>query len=245
MTRFPIPAPAYDGRSRSVEIGAVFAWLRFGWSAFLLSPGVWIASAAILLVGALALLAVWLLGPLLGSLLAPVLAAGLLSMARHAATGEPIGIRDLGAGFTERAGALISIGLIFMVAMLVIKLFIVLLFSGSVAGGMMMPGAVGLGVLLGGSLFALLLSSLLLIPLTLAMWFAPALVLFNGMPAVDACRASFAACLKNLAAFLVLGLIFAVLSFFAALPMGLGFLVLIPVTAGTAYASYQDVFVAR
>ena len=113
------------------------------------------------------------------------------------------------------------------------------------AGGLMMPGAAGLGILLGGSLFALLLSSLLLIPLWMAMWFAPALVLFNGMSPIEACKASFAACLKNILPFLILGLIAFVLCFFAALPVGLGFLVLIPVLAGTAFASYQDVFVAH
>ena len=45
--------------------------------------------------------------------------------------------------------------------------------------------------------------------------------------------------------FLILGLIVIVLMFFAALPVGLGFLVLFPVLAGTLYASYQDVFVAH
>ena len=105
-------------------------------------------------------------------------------------------------------------------------------------------GAAGAGVLLGGSLLALLFSSVLLIPLGMALWFAPMLVLFNGMPPIEACKASFNACLKNILPFLLLGLIVFVLSFFAALPVGLGFLVLIPVLAGTAYAAYQDVFVA-
>ena len=61
----------------------------------------------------------------------------------------------------------------------------------------------------------------------------------------DACKASLNACLKNILPFLILGLIFCVLSFFAALPVGLGFLVLLPVLSGTAYASYQDVFIAH
>ena len=77
------------------------------------------------------------------------------------------------------------------------------------------------------------------------MWFAPALVFFNNMSPVDACKASLNACLKNILPFLILGLVIFVLAFFAALPVGLGFLVLVPVLAGTLYASYQDVFLAH
>ncbi len=245
MSHFPIPAPAFDGRSRAVGIDAVFAWLRLGWTVFMVNPGLWVASAAILIVGFLALMAVWLAGPLLAGLLAPILAAGLFAMCRRAADAGTFGLSDLTAGFSTRTTPLIMLGVIFMVAAFVIKLVVLFLFSGSVAGGLMLPGAAGLGLLLGGSLFALLLSSLLFIPLWMSMWFAPALVLFNGMPPVEACKASFGACLKNVLPFLILGLIAFVLCFFAALPVGLGFLVLIPVLAGTAYASYQDVFVAH
>ena len=245
MNPFPIPAPAFDGRSRTVGVEAVFAWLRLGWNVFMVNPGLWVASAAILIVGFLALMAVWLAGPLLAGLLAPILAAGLFAMCRAAVGGGTFGLSDLAAGFTARTTPLIALGVIFMVAAFVIKLVVLVLFGGSMAGGLMMPGAAGLGILLGGSLFALLLSSLLLIPLWMAMWFAPALVLFNGMPPIEACKASFAACLKNILPFLILGLIAFVLCFFAALPVGLGFLVLIPVLAGTAFASCQDVFVAH
>jgi len=94
-------------------------------------------------------------------------------------------------------------------------------------------------------LLALFLSSALMLPLTMAFWFAPALVFFNNMTAADALRASFGACLKNIPSFLVYGLIVMVMLFFAALPAGLGLLVLLPVIAGSAYASYRDIFVAN
>jgi uncharacterized membrane protein len=77
------------------------------------------------------------------------------------------------------------------------------------------------------------------------MWFAPALVFFNNMSPVEALKASFNACLKNTLPFLVYGLMVMVLLFFAALPVGLGFLVLIPVLAGSIYVSYRDIFVAN
>jgi uncharacterized membrane protein len=245
MRSFPIPAPAFDGRCRAVGIDAVFAWLRLAWNLFMVRPAAWVASALILLVGALALMAVWLIGPLLAGLLAPVLAAGLLAMCRKAADGEPVKLSDLAAGFFTRTTPLILLGVILMLAMLAIQVVVLVLLGGSVAGGLLLSGIAGLGILLSGSLVAMLLSSLLFIPLSMALWFAPALVLFNGMPPAEACKASFAASLKNLLPLLLLGLIVLVLGFFAALPAGLGFLVLIPVLAGTAYASWQDVFVAH
>ena len=244
MDQFPIQAPAFEGRSRQVSAGAVFAWLRMGWSVFMVNPGVWAVSAVIVLVGFLALMSVWLVGVLLASLLAPLVAAGLLTMSRRAADGTEPALSDLGAGFNTRTTPLLVLGVIFLIANVAINVLVFLMIGGSLAGGLMMQGAAGASILLGGSLLALLFSSVLLIPLGMALWFAPMLVLFNGMPPIEACKASFNACLKNILPFLLFSLIVFVLSFFAALPVGLGFLVLIPVLAGTAYAAYQDVFVA-
>ena len=98
-------------------------------------------------------------------------------------------------------------------------------------------------MMLGSMLLGSLLIGVLMAPLLMAMWFAPALVFFNGMAPVDALKASFSACAANWLVFLVYGVILLVLSFFAALPVGLGFLVLVPVMVGALYASYRDIFV--
>ena len=65
------------------------------------------------------------------------------------------------------------------------------------------------------------------------------------MPPLAALKASFNACLKNSPPLLVYGLIVMLLVFFAVLPVGLGFLVLMPVLSGSAYVSYRDIFVAN
>ncbi|MDR3300044.1 MAG: hypothetical protein LBU43_08640 [Candidatus Accumulibacter sp.] len=240
MSSFPIPASAFYGHSRAVEADAVFAWLRFGWNVFLVNPGVWVVSTLILLIGFPALLILWPLGPLLAALLTPVLAAGLFGMCRQAAGEKALGVSALFAGFTTRTTPLLVLGIVFMVVAMIIPLIVFLLFSSSVVGGIMWGISVGITVLL-----ALLLSSLLFVPLWMTMWFAPALVLFNAMPPLEACKASLSASLKNIRPLLILGLIVFILCVFAALPAGLGFLVLIPVLAGTAYASYQDVFIVH
>ena len=242
---FPLAAPAFDGSSRVVDAGNAFDWLRQGWNIFVVNPGVWIAMTVVLLVVVCGLNIVPLVGTLAAQLLTPLLGAGVLLACRKAADGQSPEIGDLFAGFRNNTGPLVMLGVLYMVAMLVIFVVVVALGGGSVAGGLMMGRAGGVGLALGGLMLAVLLTLALSVPVCMALWFAPALVYFNNMAPVAALKASFNACLKNLLVFLVYGLMVMVLAFFAALPVMLGFLVLVPVLAGSLYASYRDVFVAN
>jgi len=242
---FPLAAPPFDGNSRAVAAGNGFDWLKQGWALFVVNPGVWIAITIVLLVVMLGLMIVPLVGSLAANLLTPLFGAGLLLACRKAADGDRLEIADLFAGFKQNTGDLVLVGVLYMAAMLVVLLVVLLLGGGSVVGGLMLGRPAGVGLALGGMLLALLLSLALSVPLFMALWFAPALVVFNNMPPMAALKASFNACLKNTLAFLVYSLIVMVLMFFAALPVGLGFLVLIPVLSGSVYASYRDIFVAN
>lgn len=244
MEPFPISAPAFDGESRTVPPGNAFEWLRQGWAMFIVNPGVWIAMMVILIVIFLGLSIVPLIGQFAANLLTPVLGAGMLVACQKLSNNEAIEIPDLFAGFKQNTGNLVMLGVLYMAGMLAIFAIVALLGGGSLAGGMMLGRGAGLGMAMGGMLLAMLLSLALSVPLFMAIWFAPSLVLFNNMLPVPALKASFNACLKNMVPFLVYGLITLVLCFFAALPIGLGFLVLGPVLAGSVYASYRDIFVA-
>jgi uncharacterized membrane protein len=101
-------------------------------------------------------------------------------------------------------------------------------------------GAMGLSFVL-----ALLVVLALAVPLYMALWFAPSLIVFNQLKPVDAMKASFFACLKNIVPFLFYGIIMIVLCIIAAIPFGLGFLVLGPVAIASIYAGYRDIFAAR
>lgn len=245
MASFPIPAPAFNGNSRVVPPGNAFDWLRQGWALFAANPGLWIGLTIVLLVIVLGVQIVPLVGTLAAHLLMPVLGAGLLLVCRKIDEGESVQIDDLFAGFKQNAGPLVMVGVLYMLAMLAIVVIVVAVGGGSVAGGLLSAQPAGLGVIFGGLMLSLLLSLALSVPAVMAIWFAPALVFFNNMQPVEALKASFEACMKNVLAFLVYGLIVLVLAFFAALPVGLGFLVLIPVLAGSVYAAYRDVFVAN
>lgn len=241
--QFPVPPKAFDGGSRTVDAGACFDWLRQGWALFIANPGVWIACAVLTLVIVLGLSIVPLVGHLASNLLLPVLGAGLLYLCRRQSDGATPEIGDLFIGFKQHTGNLVVLGVIYTLAVLAIVFVIALVVGGGMAGGMMTGQMIGLGMMFGSMLLAIVLVVTLSTPVIMAMWFAPALVFFNAMPPVEAMKASFYACLKNWLAFLVYGVILFVLFFFAALPIGLGFLVLIPVLAGALYASYRDIFV--
>jgi uncharacterized membrane protein len=86
---------------------------------------------------------------------------------------------------------------------------------------------------------------LLLVPLIMAIWFAPPLIMLAGLAPTAAMKASFSACVRNIVPFLVYGLIGLVLMVVATLPVGLGWIVLAPVMVASIYASYCDIFEDR
>ena len=149
--------------------------------------------------------------------------------------------RHLFAGFSNQAGSLIMVGLIYLVGLVAVALVV-----------MVIAGAIGFGsgVLLGKTsmtagllpLVVGLLVAVLVLPLAMAVWYAPALVLSPSRPVRRPLKSSFSACLKNFMPFLVYGLAFLVLAVLATLPVGLGWFILIPVTQASIYASYKSLF---
>jgi uncharacterized membrane protein len=93
-----------------------------------------------------------------------------------------------------------------------------------------------------GTVLVLSVVLLLLVPLAMAAWFAPALVMLRGVGAGEALQASFLGCLRNMWPFLVYGVLLLLLIIVALVPFGLGLLVLAPVMLGSIYAGYKDIY---
>jgi uncharacterized membrane protein len=91
-------------------------------------------------------------------------------------------------------------------------------------------------------MLAWLVALALSIPIYMALWFAPALVVLRGMAPVAALQESFFGCLKNILPFLVYSIVLMVLGIVASIPLGLGWLVLGPTLIASVYVSYRDVF---
>jgi len=255
MTANPYTAPAatvadpaapqgkFIPGGRTVAAGRGWSWIAQGWDLFKRQPGLWIGITITLFVILFALGLIPLLGPLANAVLWPVLSAGLLLGCRALAEGGSLEFGHLFAGFRERFGTLIAVGAIsfaisFAIGMLVAVVMGIGIFT--MFGGGPGPGASPEALMT--VMLAVLVMFALLLPLMMALWFAPALVVFHDRGPVEAMQESFAGCLKNIVPFLVYGLIGLVFAILASIPIGLGWLLLGPVLIGSLFASYRDIY---
>lgn len=241
----PESAPANGGftpSGRAVDAGRAIEWLKHGWQLFVKNPGIWIAIAVIMMVILVALSIIPVVGQLAANFLMPVFAGGILLGCKSLKEGGELRIDHLFAGFKQNTGNLIMVGVFYLIGVAFIMIVTFLVGGGAAFSGAMMGRGPGVGMAVGGFFLALLIMLALMVPLAMAVWFAPALVVFRNVAPLDAMKASFSACLKNIVAFLVYGVIVFVLSIIAMIPFGLGMLVLMPVVIGSVYASYVEIF---
>jgi uncharacterized membrane protein len=231
---------------RMVPADHGWTWFKEGWALFAKNPGIWILNVILIFVLLIAINVVPILGHLASQLLMPVMLAGLALGCQALNRGEPFEVAHIFAGFkSPNFGQLVLVGLITLVLnIIVIAIVIFIAFLGG--AGAALSGLVagkGAGLMAGGmALVAVLVALMLLIPVAMAVWFAPTLVVLRNQTAVGAMILSFNGCLKNIIPFLIYGIVGLVLSIVACIPLFLGLLVLIPVVYASIYAAYRDVF---
>lgn len=236
---------------RAVGAGRGASWWGEAWRLFTPAVGVWLLITLILIVLNVVGAAIPVVGSVAMQVLLPVFSGGLMLGCRALDRGNPLTVGHLFAGFSQSAGPLVILGLISTGLAIMITLIVagmmVALFGVAIFG--MLTGATDAsqtGVALGSVVVAVLLGILffllLLLPLIMATWFAPALVMLGGLSPGAAMKASFRGCLRNVVPFLVYGVIGIALVIVATLPFGLGWFVLGPVTIASVYTSYCDIF---
>lgn len=228
------------GQSRPVGRG--WAWIAEGWGLFKRQPGMWIGIVLLLFVIFIAAAFIPIVGGLLMTLFGPVFAAGVMIACKALDGGGELELGHLFAGFRERTGTLIGVGALYLAATLVVMLVVGLImgvgmFTMLGGGDPQAMGAMGMTMVL-----AMLVMFALLLPVIMAVWLAAPLVVFHEHGALDAMKASFSGCLKNILPFLLYGVVLMVFSILASLPLLLGWLVLGPVFAASIYTSYRDIF---
>jgi uncharacterized membrane protein len=236
---------------RTVGAARGASWWSEAWRLFTPAVGVWLLILLILIVLNVAGSVVPVVGTLAMQVLYPVFVGGLMLGCRALDRGNPLTLGHLFAGFSQRTGPLVIVGLVYTGLALLITAIVagmmVALFGVAIFG--MLTGSVNpsqTGIALDSAVVAVLLGVLffllLLLPLIMAIWFAPALVMLGGLSPGAAMLASFHGCLRNVVPFLLYGLIGLGLAIVASIPFGLGWFVLGPVTMATVYTSYCDIF---
>jgi hypothetical protein len=232
---------AYVEGGRAVEAGHGWTWIAAAFDLFRKRPGAWIIITVILCAMLMLTGLLPVVGFFINTVLMPVYIGGLLLGCRALEDGGDFGVGQLFAGFTHGTRRLIAIGVLSGAAWIVImmplaaimgKSFFAFMRGDPSAFAAMGPG-VGIGFLV---MFGLS------VPIYMALWFSPGLVLFHHAEPIPALRQSFRACLKNVVPFLVYGVIAMVLMVVAAIPLGLGLLVWMPVTMASLYTAYRDIF---
>jgi uncharacterized membrane protein len=225
-----------------VEAGRGWDWIAAGWELFKKQAGMWIAVVLVAFVIFFVLALIPVIGSLATFVLSPVFAAGVLVCAREVDEGRSMDVGHLFAGFRGKLGPLATVGAIYLGAAVVIALVVGLATGASVFAMMSGSGAEVTPAAAMTVLLALLIMLALLLPVIMAVWFAPALVMFHDKPAVEAMKESFAGCLRNIVPFLVYGVVMMVFGVIASIPLGLGWLVLGPVLCTSYYTSYKDIY---
>jgi uncharacterized membrane protein len=240
--------------------GVGLAWISEGWALMQGHIGAWIGMGVVFFLVSFVLGLVPFFGAIALALLTPVLLAGTALACRAKEQEGEMSFTHLFAGFSNRVGALMMLGVIyFLIAFSIGLIFAV------VAGLMVGFGALSMGALSamlnadsGGSLLAvgggmllvfllsLLVLALFLIPLIIVQWLSPPLVaLHEDLTAWEAYKLALRGVLRNLLPFTVYGIVITVLSVLTVFTLGLGLLILFPLCFCTIYAAYRDIFIRQ
>ncbi len=199
----PVGRPASHG----------WGWIQQAWAQFKQQPRAWLAALALVYLMTVALSLVPVIGSLASMILGPVFAGGLMLGARSQQRTGTLRVATAFDGFSQQGAQLATVGVLYVVGLMAVSLVagLISVATGALTAASMEalssndPALIAAVVGPGLGLF-LLLVMLCLVPLLMLYWFAPALVVLDGMTAVAAMRLSFRACWKNLAAFAVYGL---------------------------------------
>ena len=223
-------------------------WILSGFYLFRKAAMAWILVCFTLILIAMSMSFIPLVGKFIFTLVSPAFLAGIMIGCKDMEKGKQLEAAHLLAAFRTHAVPLITIGGIYLIGQVLI-VGLVMLIGGSAMTDMLLYGkrvdeSELMGVMssmLTSSLIALTLS----IPLMMASWFSPLLVVFHNVPPIVAMEKSFFACLRNFIPFQVYGVTLIILTILSAIPYGAGLIIFIPTMFASIYVSYKDIFLAE
>ena len=246
---------------RTVPAKHGWSWLVRGFFLFRKNPAMW----------TLLVFTYWILvalvnqipkaGPLVSTLFLPAFSVSFMAMCAELDRNGPLLPILLFAGFRNRLPTLITLGGLYLLAIMLVLGISALADGGALANWVIYGTAPSATAVRDGSFSsALIIAAIAGTPVVMAFWFAPVLTAWDGMGAAKALFFSFFAGWRNWRAFLLYGAVLALAS--AALTVALvtaavvlrghpellrlgliaAVLVTMPTLFGSFYAAYRDIF---
>ena len=232
---------------RIAPAGHGWQWIKVGFDLFQRAPGMWIGMLVVYFVVAVVTTVIPVVGQLAQPILNSVLLGGVVLGCKALDEGKELRLGHLFAGFQRHAGPLALLGLLNLAGMVIIAAV-----CAGLAFAAFMPEMLslihGTQEFDGIDTFAISMAAIgllgvsLMIPLGMAAWFAPQLVVLHGQCPLEAMKQSLVAGFKNFLPSLVFGVASLALLLVAVIPLGLGLLVLVPTMLAANYAAGRDIF---
>ncbi|MCW8964927.1 MAG: BPSS1780 family membrane protein [Gammaproteobacteria bacterium] len=250
----PYEAPDTDlqtadeiGDPRGVEAGRGMSWISEGFGMFKQSPLTWILLVIVMFVIQIVLAFIPVIGQIAGNIIWPIFTAGIMAGCAAMDEGDELTVGHLFAGFSEKMGPLLGLGAMYFVMVMAVGIVV------GVMAAMMGIGMAGLAgteggipggeaTAAGGIAIAVLVGLALFLPVVMAIWFAPALMMLADKGVFESLKLSFIGCLKNIMPFLIYGIVALILLVIAMIPVGLGLLIMFPVLMAAMYIQYKDIY---
>lgn len=233
--------------ARKTPAGHSWLWIKQAFELFRKSPLLWMLLVAIGVVGMALLAYIPIVGKPLTTILMPLLLGGYMIGARDLERGSELQPAHLFAAVRHNAQELITLGGINLVVRFLGAGAMMMLGGGPlislVSSGKTVHDPAVVAHAVAGSRLAIIVGATIFILLLMAMQFAPMLVLFDHMKPLQAMKTSLRACLRNIVPLIIYGVILLPFALLASIiPLGLGWLVLMPVIIASLYTIYADVF---
>lgn len=182
---------------------------------------------------------------LLFALITFVFVGGIIKGCAAQVAGEELRFNHLFSAFKTHSTPLIVLCLLYIVALIIAFIPITALFLGVFLS--LGENTASIDQLSSGDsvrlIIVMILGMIIILPVIMSIWFAPALVVLHNSKPFEAMKMSLKGCLKNIVPFLVF--VFALMiisSLLIVFTLGLGLLVVVPVAMITYYTSYRSVW---
>lgn len=232
-------------QAKNVNAGQGASWFSCGWNLFKKDFGTWFIMFLIFIAIAIVLSLIPFIGSLALSVITPVLIAGFMYSANKMEQGDSIETGDLFQGFKdkERMNKLLILGGLSLLASILLMVIMFALVGGSAVMNTSESGAVDPQAMMSAGMgISMLLILLVALFVSMGFFYATPLVMLDNIAPIESVKISFSACLNNILPLLVFGIVYFLLAIVAAIPIFLGFLILIPVSILAVYCSYKSIF---